>query len=178
MRQFIVRAGSTGMLLSLLAAGGAAQELEQRHRGFWFGLGFGGGWNQFDWTFGNSGRGGASYIRAGGTVNQHVLVGGEALVWFRDGGDDRSVERVNASLTAMVYPGSRGGLFFKGGFGAASHDIDSDTRRDGIGLTTGMGFDFKIARNLYLTPNVDVLTQFLRDDTSTALLFTVGLGWH
>lgn len=170
--------GGAGLLLALVVLPAAGQQNLERHRGFWFGFGLGGGWDSFDWSFGNRGRGGAGYLRMGGTVNQHVLVGGEALAWFREGNNDTEVERTNVSLMTLVYPGSEGGLFFKGGFGVASNQIRQGVDREGVGLTLGSGFDFRLARNFYVTPNVDVLTQFLSDETNTSLLFTVGLGWH
>lgn len=178
MRRSLFAMGVLGLLLCATSVSSVAQQGSERHRGFWFGFGLGGGWNQFDWSFGNQGRGGAAYIRMGGTVNQHVLVGGEALAWFRDNQDVTESERANASLVALVYPGNRGGLFFKGGFGVATHELQPGVDREGVGVTLGTGFDFRLARNFYVTPNVDVLTQFLRDETATALLFTVGLGWH
>jgi len=163
-----------------LAAGSAEAQLVEvpRHRGFWFGFGLGGGWDDFDMSFGNSGRGGAAYIRMGGTVNPHVLVGGEIIAWFRETSQSNEIERENVSLTALLYPSKRG-FFVKGGFGYAGFQTSPGfVDREGIGLTLGSGFDFRVGRNLFITPNVDVMTQFLRDDTNVTLLFTVGLGWH
>lgn len=155
-----------------------ANQYSQKHRGFWLGFGLGGGWNTWRWSLGNDGgRGGAAYVRMGGTVNQHVLFGGEVLTWFNDDGGSRTLQRVNATATALLYPGSNGGLFFKGGFGVASSEVQGNERA-GIGTTVGAGIDLRLGGNFYVTPNVDVLTQFFERDTNSSLLFTLGLGWH
>lgn len=149
----------------------------QRHRGFWFSLGLGGGWEEFDFDFGNRGRGGAGYVRLGGTVSQQVLLGGEALAWFRDDEFGDAIERVNATFTAMLYPSRHGGWFLKAGGGVAGNNRFG-FEETGLGTTFGTGYDLRVGRNFYITPNVDVLVQFFENSTPSSLLFTLGVTWH
>lgn len=148
-----------------------------KHRGFWLSFGLGGGWEDADFTFGNEGRGGAAYLRMGGTVSPRVLFGGEALVWFNDQHAGPEVARANVTAAALVYPSLKGGWFLKGGFGVAQYDI-AGFERTGVGPTFGTGFDFRVAGNFYVTPNVDYMVQFFDDATVGSLLFTVGVTWH
>jgi hypothetical protein len=77
-------------------------------------------------------RGGAAYLRVGGTPTQRALFGGEVITWFRNG-----ATRTNVTATALLYPfyeetGVPGhDLFFKGGFGVAATS-GADT---GVGMT-------------------------------------------
>jgi hypothetical protein len=155
-------------ILILTASSAAAQRRPDTHSGFWLGGGAGGGW--FEGT-----RGGAVYIRLGGTPHKKALFGGEVLTWFRGDGS-----QTNVTATALLYPfytttGVPGhDLFLKTGFGVAANDADDA----GVGLTFGTGYDFRIGDNLYVTPNFDLMIQFLNDLTFTAVLFTLGLGFH
>ena len=173
------------LLAALMISHAVAQE-RPRHDRFWFGFGLGGGWNAFNidrdhitgnWHFDFDGpRGAAGYLRLGGTVNQHVLFGGEALVfWREDPGSE--IARVNATASALIYPSARGGLFFKGGFGVAQHEAEA-IDESGVGTTVGAGFDLRIGRNLFVTPNLDFMLQLFEENTNASLLFTLGLTWH
>ncbi len=147
-----------------------------QHSGFWLSVGAGGGWEDADFTFGNRGRGAAAYLRLGGTVNPHVLFGGEVLAWFKDR-EGSEVQRVNVTALAQVYPSRQGGWFLKGGFGVAGHERFG-IEREGVATTLGTGFDFRIGGNFYVTPNVDYMVQFFENETIGTALFTVGLTWH
>jgi hypothetical protein len=120
-------------------------------------------------------RGGAAYLRVGGTPTERVLFGGEVITWFRDG-----ATRTNVAATALLYPfyeetGVPGhDLFFKGGFGVAATS-GADT---GVGMTFGSGYDFRLGSNFYVIPNVDFVIQFFGERTDTTILFTLGLGFH
>jgi hypothetical protein len=151
---------------------------QQVHERFWWGFGLGGGWSSWQWSFGEDGlRGGAAYFRLGGTVNQQVLFGGEAMVFWRDPDSGVEHHRVNATAVALLYPSRSGGLFFKGGFGVAQAELPHG-ESEGVGGTFGAGIDLRIGRNAYITPNVDVMVQFFDNDTNASLLFTLGIIWH
>lgn len=141
----------------------------RRHTGFWFSGGAGGGWR-------DDLRGASVYLRLGGTPSERALFGGEVITWFR--GDETSLERVNVTATALFYPlygaGDADGLFLKGGFGVAT----TGDGRTGVGTTLGAGYDFRLGGNLYVTPNVDFLLQFFESWTDTALVITLGMGFH
>ncbi len=151
------------------------------HSGFWLSGGLGGGWDDH----GNGGGGG--YIRLGGTLSQHVVIGGEGIGWGRDvnGG---TLSRGNALFDVLLYPSATSGGFLKAGLGFANRNFSRDisngtvtTDRSGAGAILGAGWDIRLGSgNLYLTPNFDVLFQGF-DSLSTVdavYLFTLGIGFH
>jgi hypothetical protein len=138
-------------------------------------LGAGGGWEDFDGSFGTAGRGGAFQFRMGGTPSSRFLFGGEVIGWFNQRGFT-DFSRFNVMATGLVYP-SGAGWFLKGGFGFAEHSIGGFDR-NGIGTSVGTGFDVRLGRNFYLTPAVDYLGQFFDDSTVGVLLVTLGVTWH
>jgi hypothetical protein len=170
-----------------LAAPAAAQETPARHQGFWVGFGLGAGSNLTD-GYDDARLGGSGYVRLGGTVTQRLLVGGEALGWARTQ-DGSTISQGNVTATLLVYP-ARQGLFLKGGLGFASWSQASTsgnttitTTEGGFGATVGGGYDVRLGRNLFLTPNVDFLLQAVDSEafantTGYLVLFTLGLTWH
>lgn len=169
--------GINGLLLALHATTAHAQ-VESRHHRFWWGFGLGGGWQTWQWTLGTEGgRSGAAYVRLGGTVNQHVLFGAEVHTLFNESTPGMDAQRTNVTATALVYPGAEGGWFLKAGFGVAEFE-GAGADGEGVGITAGSGFDFRIARNLYVTPNLDLLMQFYALESNASITFTLGLTWH
>jgi len=179
-----------GVLLVSTASVAHAQG-RQRHDGFWIGFGLGAG----ALTSGNldeSERGGAAgYVRLGGTLSQKILMGGELSFWGRQedtflGENTVTLTRANATFTVIIYPSDNGGFFMKGGFGGANiqtqvGNLTQDIQ--GLGTTIGLGFDVRLGRNLYLTPNADLLLQTFEQDndetvTNGIILLTIGLTWH
>lgn len=97
-----MRALTSVIMLGLLVAAAPDASAQARglrvvhkHQGFWFSAGAGGGWEDFDGSFGTQGRGGAFYLRAGGTPNPRVLFGGEVLGWFDGGDPDNQIGRAH-----------------------------------------------------------------------------------
>lgn len=184
-----LRRGLVLVLCSFAAPALAIGQSEaQPHKGFWIGFGFGGGVNLSKGLDNERLTSGSFYVRLGGTPNQRLLLGFEAIGWAKDR-DGVILSRGNATFTGMWYPCRCGGVFLKGGIGSAavSREVQvgserhSDTK-GGWGSTLGVGGDLKIGRNLYLTPNLDWLFQRF-DVESTGVsnhlfLFTLGLTWH
>ncbi len=176
----------TGACVLLSASDLAAQ---RRHQGFWIGFGLGGGANTSEGLDDSRRGGGAAYLRLGGTVSQQVLLGGEVIGWGRSD-DGATVSRGNATFSVLVYPSRSGGFFLKGGVGGANVTVETEERggrltreESGFGGTVGAGFDIRLGRNIYLTPNIDWLFQAFDAgqnlaSTNTLLLFTLGLTWH
>ncbi len=180
------------MRLVWLVAGAAALALaapaeaqrEVKHQGFWIGFGLGGGWNTSDGLDGETLGGGAIYLRMGATPSDRLLVGGEINGWFRDQ-NGTAIGRGNVTLSLLFYPSRSGGLFVKGGAGLAQvqasqriGNVTTTITDEGFGTTLGAGFDIRLGRNLYLTPNVDFLFQTIDDANNTLTLLSLGLTWH
>jgi hypothetical protein len=187
------------LVLTLLVFSGATLSQAQEpagtarpevHRGFWIGFGLGGGTNLSDFAEGaRTGAGG--YLRMGGTLSQHVLLGGEIAGWGRDLGGATFTES-GLTATIMFYPVGRG-LFLKGGAGfagwstsASAGGTTTTSTAAGFAGTAGIGYDVQIGGNIFLTPNVDFLYHTLSSENTAwadissgaVLLFTLGLTWH
>ncbi|MFQ5529628.1 MAG: outer membrane beta-barrel protein [Gemmatimonadota bacterium] len=149
------------------------------HRGVWLSGGLGGGSTSED------DDGPAAYFRIGGSVSQHVLLGGEIAGLTYDV-NNTNVNFANATFTLIYDPSLPGGFFTKVGVGIASVRTsvaigggEFTTDDEGFGVTLGVGYDIRIGRNLYLTPNLDLLLQGYDDDREASLvLFTLGLGMY
>lgn len=169
-------------LVLLAAAPLHAQDAPRHRSGFWLTGGLGGG------VDGDGEGGAAGYLRLGGTLGPRVVLGGEAIGFTVDEGDDRTLTRGNATATAVFYPVAENGFFLKGGLGFASAeasveqgDVTVTVSDEGFGATLGAGYDVHLGGgNLYLTPGFDVLLQSFEDiEGNTSLfLFTVGIGFH
>jgi hypothetical protein len=135
--------------------------------------------------------GGAAYVRLGGTLSQRWLLGGELSIWARQedtilGDNTVSLTRSNATFTVMFFPSENGGFFLKGGLGGANVELQAggvEVSEQGVGTTLGVGYDVRLGRNLYLTPNMDLLIQTFETPasettTNTLVLLTLGLTWH
>jgi hypothetical protein len=166
----------------VVSTAGRAQE-PRDHKGFWISFGPGVGLNLYDVHERDDRFGKAFYVRLGGTPSQKVLVGFEAIYWGR--GD---LDRGNTTLTVAYYPSRAGGFFGRGGVGTSIIDIGADSRM-GVGATAGIGFDTRLTRNFYITPNVDWLLSLFYDSepdpslgmvrsANSQLLLTVGVTWH
>ena len=179
-----------GMLL--LVAVGPAQAQEGREEansrsGFWLSLGAGSGWNITDAPdIDEDPMGVAAYVRLGGTVSQQVLLSGEVIGRQVTQGDT-TVARFNVTLSVLIFPSRTGGFFIKGGIGISSEESAGAllSSNQGLGLTAGAGYDWRVKGNLYVTPNIDWLMQSFPSTagaglwtTQRLLLVTVGLTWH
>jgi hypothetical protein len=180
--------------IMVLAADAATAQNPHEHRGFWIGLGAGGGVNLSDGLDGASLGGGGGYLRLGGTTSQRVSLGFEGIGWGRDHSGS-TLARGNGSFVALFYPSQKGGGFFKGGIGVStiarsivSGNTTNETSENGFGMTLGAGWDARLGNNIYFTPNLDLLLQWFEAKTDPVLgsipghnaifLFTLGLTWH
>jgi hypothetical protein len=132
--------------------------------GFWGGLSIGAGGEAFDL------RDGLGYseelyrptvsLRLGGTVNQHLRLGGEVLAWINE--RDRTVESLTSFLfVGQLYPMAATGLYLKGGLGLGRNAVEFD-EGGGVGDTGfaglfGAGWEVRMGRRWYLNPSVDVV---------------------
>lgn len=168
-------------LLALAAASPlAAQDAPDAavsRAGLWLSAGAGAGIRS------EAGAGYGAYMRMGGTLWEHLLLGGEVIGIF-DPGPSADVTLGNATVVAMFDPAEPGGLLWKGGIGLASFttrvdELDVTGDDQGFGLTLGAAYDVALGTNLWLTANLDVLVQsFDGFADSSVVMATVGLGMH
>jgi len=156
------------------------------HRqGFWFGGGLGGGSTTGE-EAGNE-AGPALYFRAGGTLSQHFLMGGDILGWYWKSGDQELL-RSSLSLAVVFYPLERANLLVRGtaGFAHAESTRPSPVgggilevnNEDGFSLAVGVGYDIRLSETVSLTPNIDVVGYNLGGFHSGLALLTLGMTWH
>lgn len=150
----------------------AAQELPEglvevgqstRH-GFWLGLGIGAGGESYDLTP-SVGYSQVLYrptvsFRLGGTVSQHLRLGGEVLSWVNDVGP--AVESLSSALfVAQIYPWAGAGLYLKGGLGIGRSAVDFDAGYDegdtGFAGLVGAGYELRLGRRFFLNPVIDLV---------------------
>ncbi len=146
----------TGVLASAVVMQAAAQYPNSR-RGFWIGGGIGDGSVGVTCYDCNTDRysGFSGFLKAGGTVSRHVLLGGELSGWGHSGpGYHESLGF--GDFIATIYPSAAGAFFLKVGVGGMSYKY-TDDQGDEITATApagtfGIGYDFRVRPNLSLTP--------------------------
>ncbi len=157
----------------------AAQESTGRE-GLWGSFGVGGGWNLARNIADETKPGFAGYVRLGWAVDRHVLFGGEGMLWAREEAN-QVLTRGNVTLTGLYYPAASRGIFLKLSLGLSLVDFfpttDSTvvTTETGFGSNIALGYDLRISRSLFITPNVDFVYQRIENADNTMLLLTLGL---
>lgn len=147
---------AAALLLTLGATTLSAQHPQVRD-GFWIAFGFGGGWADFSCNgCPNTDRemSGTGFVRLGGTLNDHVLLGAEMTGWGRDD-PSRILYLANTSFAVYYYPRPAGGLFVRGGVGFALASMNATGPRaeaNGFGFIVGGGYDIRVGRQLSITP--------------------------
>jgi len=140
-----------------------AQEPPAR-RGLWIGLGFGGGqverWS--DQEPAARATTVTASLRLGVVVVPALRLGIEANGWLLEASDvwdPATGETVNETLViAQFYPWPARNLYLKGGYGWASYNNNHpdawDSRAFGA-ISAGVGYDVRVARNVFLTLAAD-----------------------
>jgi hypothetical protein len=162
LRLFVGLVVGTSLLVSSPAWAGHPQE----RQGFWIGLGFGYGSAHAEASCEDC-QGGdregsiTGYVKLGGTLNRHVLLGMETNAWIKEEGD---VTLTLGSVTGTVtfYPQPSAGFFLKAGagFSYVSTDLQDGSltvsvSKTGWGVLAGIGYDVRVGRNVSLTPCVN-----------------------
>lgn len=183
------------MILALLffAPSAASAQHEQTRQGFGisFGLGLGSAGATCDYCTSERDSGISGYLRIGGYLRPNLMLAGESNGWTRS---DNGVTQTLGfySAVAQWYPNVASGLYLKGGLGLVAYtasDNTDDITAGSLGLTLGLGYDFRVGRNFSLTPYANYLHstkgELKFNDISTGLnisanLLQVGLGftWH
>lgn len=176
---------SVRALVAQTAPPGLVEVKEGGRRGFWFALGAGAGGESNDVV--GSGYSDLFYqptisLRAGGTVNPHLRLGGEVLSWFDEQGD-ATASLTSALLVAQFYPLGSSGLYLKGGLGIGRNAIDFhdgfDVGDTGFAGLVGAGLELRLGRKVFLNPVVDLVGHRYNSRTGidyTERLVNFGLG--
>jgi|SoiMethySBSTD1v2_1073268.scaffolds.fasta_scaffold805247_2 hypothetical protein len=166
MRYRTVLVGLAMVLVCMLSSVPASA---QEHGGAFFG--FGGGFGTADANCdecaggGDRQNGGAIYLRGGGAVNPHVLIGGEFNFWSKNEagvfGADNKIKMYNLAGTVTFYPQTEGffvnlgaGLAFVGVDSTVSNTTLSTDLGRGFGLLLGTGYDIRVGDHIAVTPAV------------------------
>lgn len=171
----------------------------QEREGFFVGVSIGGGGvteTCGQCSRGNRDWGPAGDARVGWAVGPRVLLGPEvSLSTVTDG--EATLDLYGILGVATVYPRPSSGFFLKGGLGTAiaSYSFDfaggqvDGQAKAGLAFKAGAGYDFRVAREISLTPGVTYLRtksiQFEGDDVLSlsnfkydVVAFTIGITFH
>jgi len=187
------------LLISLVILGSIsdlqAQGRANTRKGFWIGLGLGDGSAGVECDNCGNDRinSWSGYLRMGGTISSHVLLGAETSGWLHsEGGIDENV--ANLAFVTMWYPSNSGAFYLKFGVGGMAYratDGVDDLTATAPSLTVGTGYEFRMGQNFSLTPFFNALASsaVTLKENGTAIptngdisitLAQVGLGvtWH
>ena len=160
-----------------------------RRQGLWGAIGVGGGaesFNSYDglgWS--NDRWGGLVFAKAGFTVNQNLTIGGEGQLWVTEYSNYR---RTLGSLMIIgqLYPAAKQGFFLKGGGGWTRDQLrlyytpttPAPSYRSGWGWVAGMGYDFRIAPSVSITPSLDFVGQRFHAHDERLINFGMAITFH
>lgn len=166
--------------LVTLSLPAAAQGNPQTREGFWVSFGFGAGSLGCDDCDDSDRVNGVNFqIRAGGTLSQRLLIGGEINGWTKSE-DNATLTFSNVGPVLVFYPSATGGLFVKGALGLANVEFDLggfSVEDNGVGLTLGLGYDARVGRNFALTPYFDIVTSSFDGASFNQVAFGLAFTW-
>lgn len=183
------------MLASVMVHSVEAQSSDHR-RGFWIRGGVMAAANRTDCS--NCGEfnwdeGAAVFLRAGGTISPHVLMGAEAYGFRQTDGEVTKTEIQGLMAIAEWYPWLHLGGFVKVGIGVANLDLfvstldggSTQSSKTGMAISLGLGWDIRVTNGISITPvinsyinavgDLDVEPVGTADNVLTTLL-TAGVG--
>ena len=172
---------SLAMLAALvvLSVSIASAQHPQTRKGFWIGFGF--GYGSYTCTNCSSTGSVSGYLKMGGTLGPHLLLGGETNGWSKSE-SGTTLTTGNASFTAYYYPQPASGLFLRGGVGFSDARASSggfSASQTGLGATAGLGYDVRVAANTSITPVFNFVWGHPDSGFNQSILqFAVGVTFH
>lgn len=138
----------------------------------------------------NRETGGAGSFRFGYAVQPNLVLGLETNAWTKTDESD-GVEQTwtfgVAALGLTWFPQQDGGLYLRGGVGIGSASLEIDLGNgysfngddQGLGLTGGLGYEWRLTRRFALGPGVDFGWTDVGDGFSMNWVnFTAGFNWY
>lgn len=172
---------SAAVVTALLVSGVsmASAQHPQTRKGFWIGFGF--GYGSYTCTGCSSTGSISGYLKMGGTVSPHLLLGGETNGWTKSE-NGTTFDAGNASFAAYYYPQPAGGLFLRGGVGFSTARASSGSisaSNTGLGATAGLGYDLRVGANTSITPVFNfVWGHPTSGENQSILQFALGITFH
>jgi hypothetical protein len=145
--------------------------------------------------------GGTGYLRLGGTLSRHFLLGVEANAWVNPasqcgsgpcpGDFDEAI--ANGSVVLLWYPSATGALYLKFGLGGMAYGADDGVNELGATAPTfsiGLGYEIRVGRNISLVPYMNTMASSSVEEELNGVslgtadlslnVFELGLGltWH
>ncbi len=151
-------------------------QTSHRRQGFWFNVGLGYGSLGCD-NCGNREGAVSGALALGGSLSQKVLLGVGTNGWSKQ---QSGITLTVGTVTALIrfYPSSTGGFFLLGGVGLgsvrASASGSSGATETGGGVLLGLGYDFRIGKNISLTPFWNGFA--MKNSNTDANVGQIGLG--
>jgi hypothetical protein len=110
---------------------------------------------EFNWD-----EGVAVFLRAGGTISPHVLMGAEAYGFRQTDGEVTSTDIQGLMAIAEWYPWLPLGGFVKVGIGVANVDLfvttldggSTQSSKTGMAISIGFGWDIRVTNGVSITP--------------------------
>jgi len=153
----------------------------QTREGFWIGFGLGAGSLGCDECSGERETAFSGNFKLGGTINPHLLLGGETNGWYKSE-TGVTIQYGNVSAVAYYYPSVTSGFYLKGGVGLASLSLDIDSfgsdSETGSGAVLGLGYDARVGRNFSLTPYVNFMAGSFDGGSANVVQYGLGFTWH
>lgn len=172
-----------GLALALITSTSlplAAQSNPQTRQGFFINFGFGAASLGCDDCDDEDRLNGINFqVRAGGTLSQRLLIGGE-INGFSKSENDATLTVTHFGPILQFYPSAQGGFFLKGGLGLANIEVDLGTfsvEQNGFGLTLGLGYDARVGKNFALTPYFDILASNYDGGSLNQVAIGLGFTW-
>lgn len=167
-------------LITSTSVPAAAQGNAQTRQGFFISFGFGAGSLGCDECEDDDRLNGINFqLRAGGTLSQRLLIGGE-VNGFTKSENDATLTVTNIGPILQFYPSAQGGFFLKGGLGLATAEFEVgalSVEDEGFGLTIGLGYDARVGRKFALTPYLDILSSSFDGVSFNQLAIGLGFTW-
>jgi hypothetical protein len=123
---------------------------KQARQGVWGSIGFGYGTLGCDICSGERESGLSGGLEIGGTINPHVLLG-VGTVGFSKSLEGETLTAGTLEARMRLYPWADKGFHINVGAGFATLGFAGE-HDNGFGITIGIGHDFRVGKNVSLTP--------------------------